>query len=195
MMPRDIDSLPLNEVRHPKQVVHDEDWIKALLHRAPVGALATSQGGQPFLNTNLYVYDEAAHAIYMHTAKVGRTRDNIEGGQNHDGEERVCFSVMEMGRLLPTWEALEFSVEYSGVVIFGRAQIVEDKAEARHGLQILLDKYAPLLRPGRDYRAIADDELGRTSVYRIRIDSWSGKRETAPGDYPGAYPYQPPQSD
>src|SRR5512143_924157 len=113
VMPRDINALPLNQVRHPGQAVYDEAWIKALLHRAPVGALATARGAQPFVNTNLYVYDEARGAIYMHTARVGRTRANVEG------EERVCFSVVEMGRLLPTWEALEFSVEYSGVVVFG----------------------------------------------------------------------------
>jgi hypothetical protein len=55
---------------------------------------------------------------------------------------------------------------------------------------MLLDKYAPHLRPGRDYRPITDDELARTSVYQIDIDLWSGKRETAPEDYPGAFTYQ-----
>jgi hypothetical protein len=81
------------------------------------------------------------------------------------------------------------------VVVFGRARIVEEKEEARHGLQLLLDKYAPHLRPGRDYRPVADEELPRTTVYRIDIDSWSGKRETAPPDYPGAYPYLPPSGE
>lgn len=183
-MPRDINALPLNQVRHPGQAVHDETWIKALLHRAPVGALATAQGEQPFINTNLYVYDEPNSAIYLHTASEGRTRANVEG------EGRVCFSVMEMGRLLPTWEALEFSVEYSGVVVFGRAGVIADNAEARRALQMLLDKYAPHLKPGRDYHAIRDEDLARTSVYHIHIESWSGKRETAPDDYPGAYAYR-----
>lgn len=183
-MPRDIDALPLNQVRHPKQAVYDEGWIKALLKRAPIGVLATAQDDLPFINTNLYVYDEPENAIYMHTAKVGRTRANIEEG------ERVCFSVMEMGRLLPTWEALEFSVEYSGVVVFGRAHIVEEPEKARHALSQLMAKYAPHLKPGRDYADITDEELARTSVYHIEIDSWSGKQETAPDDYPGAYAYR-----
>lgn len=183
-MPRDIDALPLNQVRHPKQAVHDEAWIKALLMRSPIGVLATVQGDLPFINTNLYVYDEPDHAIYMHTAKVGRTRANVEG------DKRVCFSVMEMGRLLPTWEALEFSVEYSGVVVFGRAHIVEEPEKVRHAFGLLMAKYAPHLKPGRDYSDMTGEELARTSAYQIQIDSWSGKRETAPDDYPGAYTYR-----
>lgn len=148
-----------------------------------MGTLATVHDGQPFINANLYVYDEAAHAIYMHTAQVGRTRANVEQ------DEWVCFSINEMGRLLPADEALEFSVEYAGVVVFGSAQLVEDSGEGRHALQLLLDKYAPHLKPGRDYRATTDEELARTTVYRIRIERWSGKKKEAEADFPGAFFY------
>lgn len=167
----------------------DDAWIRSYLHRAPFGFLATQLNDQPFINSNLFVYDEAAHVIYVHTAREGRTRANIEG------DERVCFSAAEMGRLLPADTALEMSVEYAGVVVFGRAAVVDDEAEARHGLQLLLDKYCPHLRPGRDYRPITADELARTSVYRIRIEQWSGKKKEAAADFPGAFFYgQPPQA-
>ncbi|MFN8561929.1 MAG: pyridoxamine 5'-phosphate oxidase family protein [Anaerolineae bacterium] len=180
-MPKDYRALPLNEVRRADRSKPD-DWIAAMLHRAPFAALATVDDGQPFINSNLFVYDEAAHAIYMHTAWVGRTRANV------DADERVCFSVSEMGRLLPADEALEFSVEYSGVIVFGRAHVVEG-AEAEHGLQMLLDKYFPHLKPERDYRPIVAEELARTSVYKIAIDSWSGKQKAADAEFPGAFLY------
>ena len=73
-----------------------------------VATLATVYEGQPFINTNLFVYEEDKHVIYMHTARTGRTRNNV------NEEERVCLSVFEMGRLLPDKIALEFSVEYAG---------------------------------------------------------------------------------
>jgi uncharacterized protein len=180
---RDMTTLPISQVRRSDRAVEDEQWIRGLLQRAPMGTLATVQEGQPFLNTNLFVYDEAAHVIYMHTARFGRTRTNVEGG------ERVCFTVNEMGRLLPADEALEFSVEYSGVVVFGRASVVTEQTEMRHGLQILLDKYFPHLKPERDYRPIVDAELVRTSVYRIEIDEWSGKKKQVSDDFPGAFLY------
>jgi hypothetical protein len=166
----------------------DDRWIRALLHRAPTAALATVSAGQPFINMNLFVYDEAAHAIYMHTAGEGRTRTNVEG------EARISFAVWEMGRLLPADTALEFSVEYAGVVVFGRASIIQDEKEAQRALQMLLDKYAPQLRPGRDYRPITAEEIARTSVYRIAIEAWSGKDNFKPADYPGAFFYHQPST-
>ena len=183
-MPRDYSKVPLNAVTRKDRAVTDDDWIKAFLRRAPIGILATVQDGQPFVNSNLFVYDEPNGAIYMHTAKVGRTRANVEA------DERVCFTATEMGRLLPATEALEFSVEYASVVVFGQADIIEDFDEARCALQMLLDKYAPHLKPGRDYRPPIEDEIRRTSVFRIRIDSWSGKKKEVAPDFPGAYIYR-----
>jgi hypothetical protein len=67
---------------------------------------------------------------------------------------------------------------------------VSDVEEAELGLQLLLDKYAPHLKPGRDYRSITEGELKRTSVFRLDIESWSGKRKYADPDFPGAYLYE-----
>ena len=175
------------EVRRTDRQITDEQWIRALLHRCPVGTLATQADDQPFIHINLYAFDEAAHAIYMHTARFGRTRNNIEV------DERVCFGVSEMGRLLPAATAMEMSVEYASVIVFGRAHVVTDAEQARRGLQLLLDKYFAHLRPGRDYRPMTDDEIARTTVYRIDIDAWSGKRKQAADDVPGAFTYAPRQ--
>jgi uncharacterized protein len=188
-MPRDFTAEPYNAVRRSDRAVEDEAWIKTMLHSAAVGTLATSDDGQPFINSNLFVYDEAEHTIYMHTARYGRTRSNI------DGDERVCFSVTEMGRMLPADQALNFSVEYAGVVIFGRGQVVEDMSLAGQALQKLLDKYAPHLKAGMDYRPPVEEEIKRTAVYRITIDSWSGKRKQVEADFPGAYFYDQLISD
>lgn len=182
-MPKDYAALPENTVRRADRAVEDDGWIKTFLHRAAVGTLATVHDGQPFMNTNLYIYDEATNAIYIHTARVGRTRANIE----HD--EKACFTIMEMGRLLPADEALEFSVEYAGVTVFGKASIVDDEVAATEILQLLLDKYAPHLHAGVDYRPPVPEELKRTTVMKIAIDSWSGKKKEVAPDFPGAYWY------
>ncbi len=162
----------------------DEPWIRALLHASGMGFLATvDDEGQPYLNSNLFVFDEERHCLYLHTHRTGRTRDNVAA------HERVAFSVAAMGRLLPAPEALEFSVEYAGVVAFGKGTIVEDPEECRHGLRILLEKYAPHLRYGVDYRATTDEELKRTAVYRIDIEAWSGKQKEVAEDFPGAFEF------
>ena len=182
-MPSNDSRRPLNEIRR-RDRTQDDDWIRAFLHSGAWGTLATVSEGQPFINTNLYYYDESAHAIYLHGARVGRTRSNIERGGP------VCFNVSEMGRLLPDEIALEFSLEYAGATIFGRAVVVEDDAEKARALQLLLDKYAPHLKPDRDYRPANQDELDRTSVFRIDIESWSGKSNVKQADLPGAFLYE-----
>ena len=188
-MPRDYAALPKHQVRRRDRAVEDDAWIRAMLHRVPVGALATLHEGQPFINSNLFVYDEEEHCIYMHTARVGRTQANVEQ------ERAVCFSISEMGRLLPAEEALQFSVEFAGVTVFGTATIVREPEEAGYALQRLLDKYAPHLRPERDYRPVVAEELARTTVFRIAIEAWSGKKKQVETDFPGAYRYEDYQPD
>jgi len=183
-MPKDYSTLPRTHMRRSDRAVIDGEWIKALLQRAPIGVLASVHADQPFLNTNLFFYDEARHAIYFHTARMGRTRANI------DIAECVCFSVFEMGRLLPADTALEFSVEYASVIVFGTAARISDAQQATDALNGILRKYAPHLQPGQDYRSIIPAELARTSVYRIAIEEWSGKRKVVPEEFPGAYTYE-----
>ena len=107
-MPKDYSTLPANQLRRIDRGISEDGWIIDMLQRAPVATLATVYEGQPFINNNLFVYEEDMHVIYMHTARTGRTRNNV------NGEERVCLSVFEMGRLLPDKVAFEFSVEYKG---------------------------------------------------------------------------------
>jgi nitroimidazol reductase NimA-like FMN-containing flavoprotein (pyridoxamine 5'-phosphate oxidase superfamily) len=160
--------------RRSDRALEDDRAIESLLHRLPVGFVALTDGDQPYINSNLFWFDAAARRIYFHTAAVGRTRGIVERNP------RVCFSTAEIGRLLPADTALEFSTEYASVVVFGRARIVEGEDEQRHGLQGLLDKYFPDLRPGVHYRPIIEEELRRTSVYAVEIDTWSGKQKPTP---------------
>lgn len=160
----------------------DEPWIRAYLHASTWGFLGTvGEDGQPYLNSNLFVFDEGRHCLWLHTHRTGRTRSNV------DASEKVVFSAAGMGRLLPADTALEFSVEYAGVVVFGVGRVVEDPEEATRGLRLLLEKYAPHLRYGEDYRGVTPDELKRTAVFRVDIEAWSGKQKEAPGDFPGAF--------
>jgi hypothetical protein len=84
-----------------------------------------------------------------------------------------------MGKLLPADTAIEFSTEYASVIIFGEARVLKSDEEKRFGLQGLLDKYFPDLRPGEDYRSITSDQLDETAVYAIEIEAWSGKQKVA----------------
>jgi len=162
---------PRTRIRRTDRAIGDDGEIAKLLRRAQVGFVATSLDGQPFLNSNLFWFDEAQNRIYFHTANDGRTRTNIEANP------KVCFGIAEMGVLIPADTAMEFSTEYAGVTAFGLARVVNNVTEAEHGLYGLLRKYFPDLKPGEDYHAITADELARTSVFAIEIEAWSGKQK------------------
>ena len=182
-MARDYTTLPLSQLRRKDRGIEDERWIKDLLHQTPFGVFAMTFNNQPLVNSNIFAYDEESHLIYFHTAREGKTRSTLEK------DSRVCFSISEMGRFLPAKRALNFSVEYKGVTVFGRVRIVEESDQAKHALQLLSDKYFPHLKPEVDYETASPDELKRTTVYAIHIDEWSGKQKKVEDDFPGAFLY------
>lgn len=177
----------LTKIRRHK-LAKDDAWIENFLIHGAMGSLATCVDDQPFLVTRNYAYDPPKKAIYLHGAPRGRTYENIQ----HNN--KICFSVSKMGRLLPADKAVEFGVEYSGVIVFGRIQIIEEEKEAAHGLNLLLEKYFPHLTPEADYKPITAESLNNTAVMRIDIDCWSGKATKEREDYPGAFNY-PSTSD
>ena len=183
---KDYLDAPAHEVRRKDRAVDDEAWIRELLVRAPFGVLAMVHDSQPFTNANIFVYAEAERAIYMHTARTGRTSANVAA------DERACFTAFEMGRLLPAPRAFNMSVEYNSVVAFGRGHVLECAEEKARGLQLLVDKYFSHLTPVVDYALPSEEELRLTAVYRIDIDAWSGKRKAVEPDYPGAFVYPRP---
>ncbi len=174
------------EHRHPRRRDRskDEGWIRSLLHRGEAAVLAAILDGEPVCLPRLYAYDEEKEAVYVHGAHGGVMGKVLN--QAGDGV-LLAMTVYEMGRLLPAEEALEFGVEYRSVVLTGIAVQVEDPEESLHGLRLILAKYAPHLKAGEDYAPIATEELIRTSVIRMDIESWSGKEKAAPEDFPGAY--------
>lgn len=168
-MPRDYTrERPTAHQRLPKYK-RDDDWIRAFLRTAQVGHIASSLNGQPFLTPSIFWFDEENRQIIFHSNVTGRTRSNLESSP------KVCFEASEMGRLLPSNVALEFSLQYRSVVVFGTVRLITDPDEARRVLYGLIQKYFPKMQAGREFREITDKELKRTSVYAIQIEEWSGK--------------------
>jgi len=168
-MPRDYKNQKPTAFQRLPEYKRDDDWIRAFLRSAKMGHIASSRDDQPFLNPNTFWFDEDNHQIVFHSNVTGRIRSNLENNP------KVCFEASELGRLLPSNVALEFSLQYRSVIIFGTACLITDPVEARRVLHGLIQKYFPKMRAGKEYREITDKELKRTSVYAIKIEEWSGK--------------------
>lgn len=172
-----------DEVRYRPKAVDDADWMAGFLADQPTGVLGLSDDGSPYVVTQLFVYDDAEHVIYLHGASAGRTRDLIE----RDGTTEAAFTVSEMGRFIPQEVPMEFTVEYASVDVFGPIHLVVDDTEKRHALETFMADFAPHLIEGEDYERISQQTMDITSVYRLDVEEWSGKHGEKAPDHPGAY--------
>jgi nitroimidazol reductase NimA-like FMN-containing flavoprotein (pyridoxamine 5'-phosphate oxidase superfamily) len=164
-----LDATPPNEQRIP-EYVRDDAWIRSFLHQARIGHIATHWDGQPFITPSTFWFDEERNEIIFHSNIVGRVRANI------DRHEQVCFETSDSGDFLPSNVAMEFTVQFAGVIVFGKARVIEESEAKRRALYGLIKKFHPEMEAGKEYRPITDQELARTSVYAIKIESWSGKK-------------------
>ena len=161
---------PINRVRRRDRAVEDDAWIRAFLQQARYGVVATECDGQPFMNPVVFAYDQETHAIYFHTGRAGRIFANISRNP------RVCFNACAMGAVILSPTAAGCDVEYESVVVFGKAEVLSDTAEATHALRLLLEKYDPERKYGVDYRPMTPEQLSRAAAYRVKVEAWSGKR-------------------
>ena len=172
-MPRSYENQSPIAFQRRLHLTRDDNWIRAFLKEVKVAHIATSSEGQAFVNPTTFWYDEENHQIVFHSNVAGRVRSNIESNP------KVILEASELGKLLPSNVALEFSLQFRSVVIFGNAHLVSDPVEARRLLYGLIGKYFPGMSAGKEFREITEKELRATSIYVIRIESWSGKENWA----------------
>lgn len=168
-MPRDYQSATPTAFQRRPEYQRDDAWICAFLREAKIGHIASAQDSQPFLNPTTFWFDEEHHQIIFHSNLAGRIRSNIESNP------KVAFEASELGKMLPANVALEFSLQFRSVTVFGTTRLINEPEEARRVLYGLIGKYFPAMTPGKEFREITDKELKRTSVYAIQIEEWSGK--------------------
>lgn len=106
-----------------------------------------------------YVYD--GDVIYVHCARQGHKIDSIVRNP------KCSMCIVEKDDVVPA----EFTSYFRSVIVFGRAEIVEDETMRLEALRLLCDKYSPGIDP--------TDEIARflktVCIVRICIDCITGK--------------------
>ena len=156
-MPRTFENQPPTSNQRLPEYMRGDDWIRGFLQRGEIARIASRWDLQPFITPTTYFYDEAGHRIIFHSNITGRIRANI------DRHPEVCVEISEMGKYLPSNVALEFSLQYRSVIVFGKARVIEDQNEQRQVLHKLIAKYFGKMKINQDCRAATD-------VVALRID-------------------------
>lgn len=172
-----------DSIRYQGKAIDDPAWIPEFLADQETGVLGLIDDDTPHLVTQLFVYNPEAGAIYLHGAQAGRAHELVKKGE----QPRASFTTSEKGRYIPADEPVNFTVEYSSVVAYGIIDFLPSPEEKRAVLEQFMEKFAPQLNEGEDYERISQESIDRTAVYRLDVESWSGKKGWKDPDHPGAY--------
>lgn len=169
-------------IRYQRKAVDDPDWIPEFLAEQETGVLGLVDGDTPHLVTQLFVYDADAGALFFHGARGGRSYDLVD----HE-PQRASFTTSEQGQYIPAEQPIEFTVEYSSVVAYGSIDLVTSPEKKRRVLEQFMEKFAPHLTAGEDYEQMTAESVDKTAIYRLDVESWSGKAGWADAETPDAY--------
>ncbi len=125
--------------------------------------IATERG--PVVIPTLYVRD--GERIYLHGSPASRLLRSLARGVP------ICLTVTHADGLVLARSAFHHSMNYRSVVIFGTAREVEDLAEKRRALHLLVEHIVP----GRsgETRPPNDFEETYTRVLAVEIEEASAK--------------------
>ena len=134
-----------------------------ILQRNTSGVLAVSgDGGYPYAVPLSYVYDGGA--VYFHCAKSGHKLDAITAC------DKVSFCVTDQDLVVPK----EYTTYFRSVILFGRAEVVEDEDEINAAIEKLAKKYYPD-DSDENRRAAIEKERRALNVVKIKIEHITGK--------------------
>lgn len=168
-----MSTLPVTDktkmTRLPKRGNYDRETIYSILDEAYFVTLSFVQNGMPFqIPTGHCRIDDY---IYVHgSVGSGYMRSIASSGAD------VCLSATLIDGLVLARSAFHHSMNYRSVVIFSKAEKVEDTGEQYRALEAFTEK----VQPGRwaDIRKPDSGEWKATMVIKFRILEASAKIRT-----------------
>lgn len=133
-----------------------------ILESGEYGFLSTvSEDGSPYCIALSHILLDKA--IYFHCAVQGHKIDNIRR------DNRVCYTVVGRTKVVQA----EFTTEYESAVVFGRAEIIDDKQEKLHAMLKICEKYTPEFIDKAE--EIILQAMDRMLIGKITVERITGK--------------------
>ena len=156
--------------RLPKRGHFDRETVYGILDEGFICHVGFAPQGQPFVIPTGYA--RVDDKLYIHGSQASRMLRTLSGGLD------ACVTVTIVDGLVLARSAFHHSMNYRSVVIFGRAEIVEDPEEKMAALVALSEH---IVR-GRwaDVREPNEEELIKTTVLELPLVEASAKTRTGP---------------
>lgn len=159
--------------RLAKRAHFDEETIYSILDEALVCTISYAVDNQPFsIPTGFVRYEDK---IYIHGSVGSHFIREIEKGIP------VCITVTLMDALVVAKSAFHHSINYRSVVLFAKAEKIEDLQTRTDAFKWLTNKMVP---GSWDYlRPVKESEVRKTTALAFSLDHASAKIRTGmPGD-------------
>jgi nitroimidazol reductase NimA-like FMN-containing flavoprotein (pyridoxamine 5'-phosphate oxidase superfamily) len=156
--------------RLPQRASYERETVYEILDAGFVCHVGFVVDGQPFVIPT--AYGRAGDVLYLHGSRASRMLKTLGAGVE------TCVEVTHVDGLVLARSAFHHSINYRSVVVFGRAEVVEDAAEKRKALRAFTEH---LIR-GRwdEVREPNERELAATTVLRLPLTEASAKVRTGP---------------
>ena len=142
--------------------------VNAILDEGLLCHVGFADEGETFVVPMAYA--RVGDVLYLHGAVANRTLRSLAAGVD------ACVTVTLLDGLVMARAALNHSMNYRSVMLFGTATRVMDKAEQLGASDAILDHVAP--GRSRDARPPSEAELRSTSILRFPVSVGSAKVRT-----------------
>jgi len=154
--------------RVAKNAHFDIETINSILDEAIVCTISYAADDQPFSIPTAFVRYE--DKIYIHGSVGSHFMRELEKGMS------VCITITLMDAIVVAKSAFSHSVNYRSVVLFGKAERIEDAKEKIKVFEWLTNKFVP---GSWDYlRPVTPKEVQKTTVLAFALDQASAKIRT-----------------
>jgi nitroimidazol reductase NimA-like FMN-containing flavoprotein (pyridoxamine 5'-phosphate oxidase superfamily) len=151
--------------RIPKRGAYDRETIYKILDEGLVCHVGFPVDGKTFVIPTGYARSE--DDLLIHGSSASRMMRNLSEGIE------VCVTVTLIDGLVLARSAFHHSMNYRSVVIFGKAQLIEDGAEKHEALKAFTEHIVP--NRWNEIREPNAKELKATTVLRLPIEEASAK--------------------
>lgn len=160
---------PVSQVNRVKRLhqrgAYDHETVHAILDAAALCHVSYVVDGQPYCTPTLF-WREGTH-LYWHGSSASRMLRNLSTG------EPACLTVTHLDSLVLARCGFNHSADYRSVMAFGQARLVDDPAEKRRALVMMVDRFFP--DRTASLRQSTDQEIKATAVISMEIERASAK--------------------
>lgn len=156
--------------RTHERATYDRALVHSILDESYLCYVGAKMADRPMVQPTFHWRD--GDKLYIHgSSKNGLFQTLLKG-------EEACITVAILDGLVMARSAFHHSANYRSVMIFSRATLVEDEAEKRRVLDLMMNKITPDRK--ESVRGPTSQELKATAVLEFAINEVSATVRTGP---------------